>query len=112
MPSQQKLAEFVAWVKQHLTGDEKGEAQHFLERLFQPFGHAGLNQAGATIEMRVAKSTEAGGGTAFADLVWRPTVLVEMKKHGVDLQKHYRRWSRLGTAKRPQRGGLQGNRTR
>ena len=50
MPSQQKLAEFVAWVKQHLTGDEKGEAQLFLDRLFQAFGHAGLKEAGATLE--------------------------------------------------------------
>ena len=29
-------------MKQHLTGDEKGEAQLFLDRLFQAFGHAGL----------------------------------------------------------------------
>lgn len=34
MPSQDKLAEFAAWVKQRLTGGEKGEAQLYLERLF------------------------------------------------------------------------------
>jgi len=39
MPSAEKLTEFVAWVRQHLTGDEKGEAQLFLDRLFQAFGH-------------------------------------------------------------------------
>ena len=89
MPSQQKLAEFVAWVKQHLTGDEKGEAQLFLDRLFQAFGHAGLKEAGATLEFRVTKSAEAGGGTSFADLVWKPIVLLEMKRRGTDLQKHF-----------------------
>ena len=90
MPSQDKLAGFVAWVKQHLTGDEKGEAQLFLEHLLQAFGHAGLKEAGATLEFRVAKAAEAGGGTAFADLVWKPIVLMEMKKRGTDLQKHCR----------------------
>ena len=99
MPIREELAEFAAWVKQHLTGDEKGESQLFLERLFQAFGHAGLKEAGATLEMRVTKSAEAGGGTAFADLVWTPVVLVEMKKRGADLQKHYRQafdyWTRI-----------------
>ena len=86
MPSPQKLVEFVAWVKQHLTGDEKGEAQLFLERLFQALGHAGLKEAGATLEFRMAKSAEVGGSTAFADPVWKPVVLIEMKKRGADLQ--------------------------
>ena len=61
MPIREELAEFAAWVEQHLTGDEKGEAQLYLERLFQVFGHAGLKEAGATLEMRVTKSAEAGG---------------------------------------------------
>ena len=41
-----KIREFVAFVRQHLTGDEKGEAQIFCERLFQAFGHAGVFEAG------------------------------------------------------------------
>ena len=73
MPSAEKLTEFVAWVRQHLTGDEKGEAQLFLDRLFQAFGHGGVKEAGATLEMRVPKHDS--GGTAFADLVWKPVVL-------------------------------------
>ncbi|HEX7571349.1 MAG TPA: DNA methyltransferase [Verrucomicrobiae bacterium] len=99
MPDGKKLSEFAAWCAKHVTGDEKGEAQLFLDRLFQAFGHAGLKEAGATLEFRVAKNAEAGGGTAFADLVWKPVVLIEMKKRGTDLQKHYRQafdyWSRL-----------------
>jgi len=96
MPSKEKLSEFVTWVQKHITGDEKGEAQLFLDRLFQGFGQAGLKEAGATLEFRVTKDA---GGTSFADLVWKPIVLVEMKKRGSDLQKHYRQafdyWTRL-----------------
>ena len=99
VPNTDKLAEFAAWCAKHITGDEKGEAQLFLDRLFQAFGHAGLKEAGATLEFRVTKAAEAGGGTAFADLVWKPVVLIEMKKRGTDLQKHYRQafdyWTRL-----------------
>jgi hypothetical protein len=88
MASRDKLAEFVAWCAKHVTGDEKGEAQIFLDHLFQSFGHAGgLKEAGATLEWRVSK---ADGGTAFADYVWKPVVLEEMKKRGESLQKHYR----------------------
>jgi hypothetical protein len=84
----QNLTEFVAWVGQHLTGDEKGEAQIFLDRLFKAFELKGVREAGATLEMRVKKRDE--GGTAFADLVYKPIVLIEMKKRGTDLRRHYR----------------------
>ena len=37
--------------------------------------------------------------TGFADLVWKPRVLIEMKKRGEDLNKHYSQafdyWTRL-----------------
>ena len=82
-----RLQTFVDWCAAHISGDEKGEAQLFLDHLFRAFGHAGLKEAGATCENRVKKD---GGGTAFADLVWKPVVLVEMKKRGTDLAKHYR----------------------
>ena len=72
-----------------LSGDEKGEAQVFCDRLFQAFGHAGYKEAGATLEWRV-KGKGDGKGTGFADLVWKPRVLVEMKKRGVKLQLHFR----------------------
>lgn len=73
-----QLAEFVAYVKT-LRGDEKGEAQVFLDRLFRAFSRVGYKEAGATLEDRV-KNTR--GGTSFADLVWKPIVLIEMKKKG------------------------------
>jgi hypothetical protein len=53
MPSREKLAEFVAWLKQHLTGDEKGESRSsFWSCLYQAFGQAGLKAAGATLDNR------------------------------------------------------------
>jgi len=99
MPSAEKLAEFVAWCQKHITGDEKGQAQIFLDRLFQSFGQSGCLDVGGTTEFRIRKSDEDGGGTAFADYVWKPVVLIEMKKRGENLQKHYRQafdyWTRL-----------------
>ncbi len=41
MPNREKLQEFTAWCAKHITGDEKGQAQIFLDRLFQAFSHAG-----------------------------------------------------------------------
>src|SRR5689334_6796572 len=85
-----KLSSFVDWCQKHITGDEKGQAQIYLDRFFQAFGHGGVFEVGGQTEFRVRKSHEDGGGTAFADLVWKPVVLVEMKKRGEQLQKHYR----------------------
>ncbi|MEQ1851381.1 MAG: DNA methyltransferase [Chthoniobacteraceae bacterium] len=95
----EKLAAFTAWAKAHITGDEKGQAQIFLDRLFIAFGHAGALDVGGEPEFRVRKATEDGGGTSFADYVWKPVVLIEMKKRGAALSKHYRQafdyWTRL-----------------
>ncbi|MER7992361.1 class I SAM-dependent DNA methyltransferase [Micromonospora chalcea] len=85
---QAALLDFAKWRATHLTGDEKGEAQVFLDRLFQALGHQGVREAGATLEQRIKKADQKG--TAFADLLWKPRCLIEMKKAGVDLKKHYR----------------------
>ena len=82
------LQTFVNFCKQHITGDEKGEAQVFLDRFFRAFGHEGAMEAGAVYEKRIQKGSKKGK-TGFADLVWKPRVLIEMKKRGVDLSKHY-----------------------
>ncbi|MBX8612582.1 N-6 DNA methylase [Pseudomonas cichorii] len=90
------IRNFVEWCGKHIKGDEKGEAQIFLDQLFRAFGHEGFKEAGATCEMRVKNEKK---GTSFADLVWKPVVLVEMKKRGEDLSKHYSQaftyWTRL-----------------
>jgi hypothetical protein len=80
-----RLQDFVDWTRQHITGDEKGQAQIFLDRLFQSFGQRGSLDVGGAPEFRVKKAREDGGGTSFADYVWKPVVLIEMKKRGADL---------------------------
>jgi hypothetical protein len=91
-----RLTEFAEWVRAHIQGDEKGEAQIYLDRLFRAFGWPGLPEAGARCEFRVRNDK---GGTTFADLVWKPITLIEMKRRGVDLARHYRQafdyWTRL-----------------
>ena len=87
---QQKLEDFVAWVAQNITGYEKGEAQVFLDRLFQAFGQPGTLDIGGKFEFRIRKANEDGGGIAFADCAWKPIVLLEIKKRDTDLSKHYR----------------------
>lgn len=72
-----------------LSGDEKGEAQVYCDRLFQAFGHKGYKEAGADLEHRVKQKGDKPG-TSFADLVWKPRVLIEMKKRGEKLQLHFR----------------------
>jgi N-6 DNA Methylase len=79
-----RLKKFLTYVSS-LSGDEKGEAQVFCDRLFQAFGHDGYKEAGATLEFRVKK----GSTTSFADLMWKPRLLLEMKKRGEKLQLHY-----------------------
>lgn len=80
------LAAFTAWCDKHITGDEKGEAQIFLDRFFTALGHKdGLKGAGANLEYRVRKDKR---GTSFADLVWPKRAVIEMKKRGEDLDLH------------------------
>ena len=92
------LQEFVGFCQQYISGKERSQAQIFLDRLFQAFGHEGALQAGAEYEVAVKKGSKKGK-TGFADLVWKPRVLIEMKAKGEDLIKHYRQafnyWTRL-----------------
>lgn len=83
----EKIKKFQAYAEK-LDGDEKGEAQVFCDRLFQAFGHEGYKEAGAALEYRIKKKSTKG--TSFADLIWKPRVLIEMKKRGEKLGLHYR----------------------
>ena len=81
--------EFLTYCQKHIKGDEKGEAQIFLDHLFMALGYVdGLKGAGADCEVRIKKGKDAKT-TSFADLVWKPRVLLEMKKRGTDLALHY-----------------------
>jgi hypothetical protein len=83
-----RLQDFVQWSAAHVKGDEKGEAQIFLDRLLQAFSQKGVLETGKA-EFRIRKAKEDGSGTAF-DFVWKPLVLIEMKRRGTDLKRHYR----------------------
>jgi type II restriction/modification system DNA methylase subunit YeeA len=69
-----------------LDGRERSEAQVFCDRLFQAFGHLGYKEAGATLEYPVKGRRRT---TRFADLVWKPRVLLEMKSRRESLSKHF-----------------------
>ncbi len=85
MPNQipKKINKFIEFTK-NLEGYEKGEAQTFLNRLFQAFGHADCHEAGAVFEKR----TKVGKRTKFEDLLWPGKVIIEMKSRGKELQNH------------------------
>lgn len=83
---QKQLQAFVDYAKT-FKGDEKGEAQLFLDKLFKAFSRGGIQEAGATLEARVRRD---GGSTGFVDLSFPPVVLFEMKKRGENLRDHIR----------------------
>jgi len=82
------LKDFVDWCAAHITGDEKGEAQTFIDQLLRAFGHKGARDVGGTFEERIRQLFDDKKKTSFADYVWKPVVLIEMKKRGTDLAKH------------------------
>ena len=88
----QEIEEFVSYVKENLTGDEKGQAQLFCDRLFRAFGHKGILEADGNLEVRVkeAKSEKI----KFIDCLWSPAgkdgVLIEMKRKDIkNLESHF-----------------------
>jgi tetratricopeptide (TPR) repeat protein len=80
-----KIREFVHFVR-CLEGSEKRDAQTFYDQLFQAFGHNGWRDSGAQIEYPIKSK---GKYPKFADLVWWPRLLLEMKSRGEKLEKHH-----------------------
>lgn len=88
----QDIEEFVSYVKNNLTGDEKGQAQLFCDRLFRAFGHKGILEADGNLEVRVKEAVTEK--TKFIDCLWSPAgkdgVLIEMKRKDIkNLESHY-----------------------
>jgi hypothetical protein len=65
------LSAFAAWAQAHITGDEKGEAQIFIDHLFRAFGHAGSLEVGGTPEFCVRKAKEDGGPRHYGGITSR-----------------------------------------
>lgn len=103
MSIEQSLRGFVLWWRTNIKGDEKGEAQIFLDHLMRAFGHAGALEVGAYEERIRRRSGKAT--VAFADYLIPKRVLIEMKKRGEDLKKHYTQleeyWKNLHGGIRP-----------
>ena len=90
--NKQNIEEFVSYVRGNLSGDEKGQAQLFCDRLFRAFGHKGILEADGNLEVRV-KETETEK-TKFIDCLWSPAgkdgVLIEMKRKDIkNLESHF-----------------------
>ncbi len=103
MSIEQRLRDFVSWWRENITGDEKGEAQIFLDHLMRAFGHAGALEVGRyeeRIRRRNGRTT-----VSFADYLIPKRALIEMKKRGEDLKKHYTQleeyWKSLDSQVRP-----------
>ncbi len=104
MSIEQSLQDFVDWWRSNIKGDEKGEAQIFLDHLMRAFGHVGALEAGV-YESRIGRKRNGKISVAFADYLVPKQVLIEMKKRGEDLKKHYAQleeyWKRLDSKSRP-----------
>ncbi len=98
MSIEQRLRDFVDWWRENITGDEKGEAQIFLDHLMRAFGHAGALEVGR-YEERIRRRRNGRSTVSFADYLIPKRALIEMKKRGEDLKKHYVQleeyWKRL-----------------
>ncbi len=79
----EKIDNFTTFIKT-LEGYEKGEAQTFLNRLFQIFGYADCHDAGARFEKRI----KTGKTTKFEDLLLPGKAIIVMKSRGKDLEEH------------------------
>ena len=79
------IDKFINFVNK-CEGSEKKEGQIFFERLLQAFGNEGIPEADACLEKSIVKK---GKKTTFADFVWKPRVIIELKTRGTPLQKHY-----------------------
>ena len=82
----QRFQNFLSYCQKHIKGSEKGEGQIFFERLLQAFGNPGIKEVGAVCEEFIKKKK---GRKGFADFTWEPKVIIELKKRGESLQKHY-----------------------
>lgn len=56
----QCLQEFVSFCQQYISRKERSQAQIFLDKFFQAFGHEGVIEAGAELEKAIAKGSKKG----------------------------------------------------
>jgi SAM-dependent methyltransferase len=87
MADQQALQAFAQWVA-GCSGNEKQEAQTFVQKLLSAWGWADATEAGVSFEHKIPKGG-AGGGMGYADALIPGRVLIEMKQRGEALGQHF-----------------------
>jgi hypothetical protein len=87
MADQQALHAFAQWVA-GCSGNEKQEAQTFVQKLLTAWGWADATEAGMSFEHKIPKGG-AGGGMGYADALIPGKVLIEMKQRGEALGQHF-----------------------
>ena len=87
MADQQALHAFSQWVA-GCSGNEKQEAQTFVQKLLTAWGWTDATEAGVSFEHKIPKGGPAGG-VGFADALIPGKVLIEMKQRGEDLSRHF-----------------------
>jgi len=87
MADQQALHAFAQWVAS-CSGNEKQEAQTFVQKLFSAWGWEDATEAGVRFEHKIPKGG-AGGGMGYADALVPGKVLIEMKQRGEELARHF-----------------------
>jgi SAM-dependent methyltransferase len=87
MADQQALHAFAQWVA-GCSGNEKQEAQTFVQKLLTAWGWADATEAGVSFEHKIPKGG-AGGGMGYADALIPGKVLIEMKQRGEALGQHF-----------------------
>lgn len=87
MADQQALHAFAQWVA-GCSGNEKQEAQTFVQKLLTAWGWADATEAGVSFEHRIPKGGP-GGGVGFADALIPGKVLIEMKQRSEPLARHF-----------------------
>lgn len=83
---QQNFKTFLDWFNKNIKGNEKKEDKLFFNELLKAFGNPDLLSSGARTEVALKKKS---GSTGFADFLWEGRVLIELKKRGTNLAKHY-----------------------
>jgi hypothetical protein len=103
MANQKALYAFSQWVA-GCRGNEKQEAQTFVQKLLTAWGWQDATEAGVQFEHKIPKGG-AGGGMGYADALIPGKVLIEMKQRGEALGRQGPEAGRLGRSRRGSDGG-------
>jgi type I restriction-modification system DNA methylase subunit len=82
------LANFATWATKHIKGDERADAQTFLNHFFQAFGYEGVHEAGGRFEVSTEKAS-LNNNKGFFDCEFKGVAIFEMKGRGKNLNLYY-----------------------